>query len=200
MVGNTDLEAYVVDTQKEILTTQKASFEEIWLTGSDIIYDDYTGYDNKGSIWGFRLQNDFYVGTDIDPRTLQGIERDQVSEVHAAINQSAAIAAAAIDVDGIDSAFDKLNTSITSGKASEINAPFFIEVKGEKWVADFTKEQGPWFQKKDTDVEAGFVIEDPQDFVDIMTKKKNATALFMSGRLAVEGDMGLAMKVNVIFS
>ncbi len=39
-----------------------------------------------------------------------------------------------------------------------------------------------------------------QDWIDVTTGKQNPQMLFMSGRLKIKGDMGLAMKLGSMFS
>ncbi len=39
-----------------------------------------------------------------------------------------------------------------------------------------------------------------QDWVDVTTGKQNPQMLFMSGKLKIKGDMGLAMKLGSMFS
>jgi len=86
-------------------------------------------------------------------------------------------------------------------KAGNTNATIQFDLSGAN--------QGKWFLKiADGKAESGkaeveqpnmTMLADSQDFVKIFTGKMDPTSAFMSGKLKIKGDMGLAMKMQAMF-
>jgi putative sterol carrier protein len=83
---------------------------------------------------------------------------------------------------------------------SKINAVYQFNISGPgggSWVVDCTAPGGK--------IEAGAtgnakctVAATDQDFLNIVNGKLNPQMAFMSGKLKIQGDMGLAMKLQLI--
>jgi putative sterol carrier protein len=83
-----------------------------------------------------------------------------------------------------------------------VNACYEFNIEGDEggiWTVDLTKEPGA--------VSAGssgaarcMVSAKAPDFLNIVTGKQNAQMAFMSGKLKIKGDMGLAMKLMKILT
>lgn len=96
--------------------------------------------------------------------------------------------------------FSEINTRLENnpGKTAGLDAAYAFDLSGENGGAhhivihDGTGEAGPGAPDK-----PGVTISmSDTDFVDLATGKLDGTAAFMSGRLKIKGDMGLAMKLQ----
>jgi putative sterol carrier protein len=85
-------------------------------------------------------------------------------------------------------------------KIANLNAGFAFDLGGDEGglfhinLHDGTGHAGPGAPES-TNVT---ISMKDTDFVDLVTQKLDATAAFMSGKLKIKGDMGLAMKLQGI--
>ncbi len=91
--------------------------------------------------------------------------------------------------DVIKAAVAKLNEKMDGG--FDGTAKFAIEGEG----AIMMDENGARAGDDDADVT---LSADAETFAEILDGSLNPTSAFMSGRLAVDGDMGLAMKLGAV--
>lgn len=94
--------------------------------------------------------------------------------------------------DTIDAAVKALNAKL-EGEGFDGNAKFVIEGEGSIMV----DEAGARAGDEDADVT---MTADEETFRELMDGSLNPTAAFMSGRLAVVGDMGQAMKLGSVLA
>lgn len=88
----------------------------------------------------------------------------------------------------------------TGDKATEINAIYEFQVTGESpstWTLDLTQAGGAISQGSSGNANCTVTIAE-SDLSDIIEKKLNPQMAFMSGKLKVSGDMGLALKLGTI--
>ena len=106
-------------------------------------------------------------------------------------------------IENVNQLFDEqLPTRLKSKPdlAQKINSTYKFVVGGESggtWIVDLTGGEGK-IEKKDGAAACTITVAD-KDLVDIVNGKLNAQMAFMSGKLKVAGDMGLAMKLQSLF-
>lgn len=87
--------------------------------------------------------------------------------------------------------------------ASDLNAVLEFQIGGAAggtWTVDATPAGAGKISEGSQGAAKCTVICGDQDFVNIITKKSNAQMAFMSGKLKIKGDMGLALKLQKIFA
>ena len=98
--------------------------------------------------------------------------------------------------------FTEINSRLESNpaKTAGMNAAYGFDLSGDEGgahhivIRDGKGEAGPGAPEN-----PGVTISmKDSDFVDLATGKLDGTAAFMSGRLKIKGDMGLAMKLQSI--
>ncbi|MEM7520157.1 MAG: SCP2 sterol-binding domain-containing protein [Pseudomonadota bacterium] len=94
--------------------------------------------------------------------------------------------------DILDHAVAALNEKLT-GADFDGSAKFDIEGEG----AILMDSTGARISDDEADVT---LSADADTFQDIMSGEQNATAAFMSGKLKVDGDMGMAMKLGSVLA
>lgn len=80
---------------------------------------------------------------------------------------------------------------------AKINAIYKFVVNGDgggTWLVDL-KQAGGTISKADGEANCTITVG-AQDFVDIVNGKTNPQMAFMTGKIKVAGDMGLAMKLS----
>lgn len=94
--------------------------------------------------------------------------------------------------DVITAAVEALNGKL-SGEGFDGTAKFVIEGEGSIML------DGSGARAADEDADVTLTA-DAETFQGMLEGEVNATAAFMSGKLAVDGDMGLAMKLGAVLS
>ena len=93
----------------------------------------------------------------------------------------------------------KLKDKPETSKA--VNAVYEFNITGDNggvWTVDLTKEPGT-VTPVTTGVAKCTVTATANDFLNIVSGKMNPQMAFMSGKLKIAGDMGLAMKMAQLF-
>jgi putative sterol carrier protein len=86
---------------------------------------------------------------------------------------------------------------------SDLNAILEFQIGGDNggtWTVDASPEGAGKITEGSGGNAKCTVICGDQDFINIITKKSNAQMAFMSGKLKIKGDMGLALKLQKIFA
>ncbi|EDZ41551.1 MAG: SCP2 sterol-binding domain-containing protein [Planktotalea sp.] len=94
--------------------------------------------------------------------------------------------------DIINAAVTALNEKL-AGAGFDGSAKFEIEGEGTVRI----DETGASASEADADVT---LTADAETFQAILEGEQNATAAFMTGKLSVDGDMGMAMKLGAVLS
>jgi putative sterol carrier protein len=97
--------------------------------------------------------------------------------------------------------FDQMATIFRPEKAAGTNATIQYDVSGDgggTWHAVI--KDGTCQVVEGAGANPNLTLSiGAQDWLDMVSKKQSAQMLFMSGRLKVKGDMGLAMKLGSMF-
>ena len=87
-------------------------------------------------------------------------------------------------------------------KAADIDAIYQFEITGDDggtWVLDLTKDSDWISEGPSDDAQCTIEVAD-EDWLAILNGELNAMQAFMMGKLRVSGDMGLATKLQMVFS
>jgi len=87
-------------------------------------------------------------------------------------------------------------------KTDSIDAVYQFNISGDDggtWVVDLSKDSD-WVSEGASDDAQCTVSVSSSDFVDMYTGKLPGPQAFMMGKLKIEGDMGLAMKLGNVLS
>lgn len=94
--------------------------------------------------------------------------------------------------------FSEMPTRVDKEKVKDINATYQWKLSGDNG--------GDWYAKfnnGDIDVQKGeaespnvTIVTGAQDWMDIVNGKQNAQMAFLTGKLKIQGDMSLAMKLQ----
>ena len=98
---------------------------------------------------------------------------------------------------GSDQVFKSLGASVTAETVSDVNATYRFDIEGGKsWVVDLKNGSGKVYEGKDS---ADCIIKISEtDFLDLFSGKLDGNMAFMQGKLKIEGNMMLAMKLGEI--
>jgi len=80
-------------------------------------------------------------------------------------------------------------------KIGSLNATYAFDLDGENYHITLKDGAGEAGTGAPTDPNITITMK-PEDFVDLATGKLDGTMAFMSGKLKIKGDMGLAMKLQ----
>jgi len=105
----------------------------------------------------------------------------------------------------VDRFFNDLTQRIKKDGAvlvAETNGFFIFEIDKDIWVVDLTTGNGSLTKGKPATIpDSSVVIKvGGSDFVDIISGKLNVQSAWGSGKLVIEGNMMLAMKLSVLFN
>lgn len=93
-------------------------------------------------------------------------------------------------------------SNLNPDKAKKINACYQFKVTGDDagdWYIDLTKESD-WVSQGTAANAKCTITVGSKEWKDILRKTLNPQMAFMSGKLKVQGDMGLAMKLQSLLS
>lgn len=107
------------------------------------------------------------------------------------------------EIPTIDEIFTKrIPENLNADKAKKINACYQFKITGDgggDYYIDLTKEKD-WVGKGVSPNAKCTITVGSKEWVDILLKKLNPQMAFMSGKLKVQGDMGLAMKLQQLIA
>jgi putative sterol carrier protein len=100
-----------------------------------------------------------------------------------------------------DQVVEQMPSYFLPEKAGSTNATIMFDLSGEDAGKRFIRIADGAATSGQGEVENPnlTLIADSSDFVKIFTGQTDATAAFMSGKLKIKGDMGLAMKMQTMF-
>ena len=90
----------------------------------------------------------------------------------------------------------------TQEEREKVNAIYEFNITGDNggvWTVELTKEKGG-VQAGSTGNAKCIVTAASPDFMNIVSGKMNPQMAFMSGKLKIKGDMGLAMKLQKVLT
>ncbi|MFT4703447.1 MAG: putative sterol carrier protein [Bradymonadia bacterium] len=106
----------------------------------------------------------------------------------------------------VKESFDKIDSAIAKNpeKATSVDSVFQFEFTGDEagsYAIDLRQSTTENFVTEGTHADANVTIKmADSDWLGILSGKVNPMPAFMMGKIKVEGDMGLAMKLQSILS
>jgi putative sterol carrier protein len=104
--------------------------------------------------------------------------------------------------DDVKEIFDEMPNAFLPEKAAGMNKTIQIDLNGEgggQWAISIANDSLA-VNEGQTDAPNLTLRMDAGDFVDLVRGRANAMALFMAGKVKVEGDISLAMKFQELFA
>lgn len=98
----------------------------------------------------------------------------------------------------VDQVFDAIKSGITADHVKAVGGVFLFKVDGKPWTVDLKNGSGSVKAGEPSGKADCTIITAGPDFVNLMTGKVNGQQLFMSGKIKIQGNMGLAMKLEKI--
>lgn len=101
----------------------------------------------------------------------------------------------------VKESFEQMSSRFKADRAAGTSAVIQYDVSGEgggTWNAVI--KDGACIVKEGAAATPNLTLQiGAQDWLDMLTGKQNGQMLFMSGKLKIKGDMGLAMKLGSMF-
>lgn len=101
----------------------------------------------------------------------------------------------------VKEAFDNMPATFQKDKAAGMNAVYQFNITGEgggEWSAVITDGELTVNEGTHDSPSITLTVSAP-DWLDVLSGKLNGQMAFMSGKLKIAGNMGLAMKLGTIF-
>lgn len=124
----------------------------------------------------------------------------KLEKVMKASRSSAAQSNAKKDGPSVVNSMEKMKSVINADLVGQIGGVYHFVLSGDEageWVVDLKSGDGGLSQSSTDDADVTMKL-DSNDFVKMLQGELNATQAFMSGKLTIEGNMGLAMKLEKI--
>lgn len=113
-------------------------------------------------------------------------------------NESA-MASPVVSAESVEGVFNMISVYVNDDLVNQVGGVFVFDVKGEpsKWYVDLKNGKGSVGKGDPPSGKADVTFCLERDtFVKMFTGKLNPTSAFMSGKLALKGDLPMAMKLD----
>lgn len=96
---------------------------------------------------------------------------------------------------------DRIPEAFQASKAQDLTATFQWEISGPtggQWYVEIKDAQCQVYSGSTAEPNITISVKD-EDFVKVITGKMDGTMAFMTGKLKIKGNMGLAMRLSGLF-
>lgn len=183
----------MADAAYAILTKESRKLTGQFLVDEDVLKrEGVTDFEKYSVVPGSELLLDFFLDHEDDKNLIKKIQTE-VKEVLSTDNT---------DLSGSLDAIKRLLTPELVKKINGIYSIQFTDAQPNEWYLDLKNGNGDVGQgtPKSGDKAACTMTLKKGDFVKMVSGQLKPTAAFMTGKLKIKGDMGLAMKLEKVLS
>ena len=105
------------------------------------------------------------------------------------------------ETQSVDSVMQEMEAKFKADKAAGMNDTFQFDITGDgggQWYADI-KDGNADFNKGTAENPSVTITADSQDWIKIVNGQLNPQMAFMTGKIKVKGNIGLATKLGTLF-
>ncbi|KAI1289938.1 Hydroxysteroid dehydrogenase-like protein 2 [Halotydeus destructor] len=200
MLGGKDVSAscrkdsIMSDAAYAILTQNSKEFTGNFCVDEELLRNNgITDFDQYACVPGNRLMADFFLPEKYLTPDLDALP---MSADHSEASDSSSSSSPA---SGAAKVFEAVSAKVTDEMKNEINAAMAFVISGNNWFVDAKAERPLKVSQGTIDKADVTFISDEETFLKMAKGQIKAANAFMSGKLKVKGNLGIALKAEKIF-